>query len=73
VLLAPFTSVRATEESITWAREQLHEAQEEGLWDSMMRPIWNVLSRARFRRGDLGIGIVSMLEIGYMLKPVSKR
>jgi hypothetical protein len=73
VLLAHFTSARVTEETITLAREQLYEAQEEGLWDSMMRPIRNVLSRARFRLGDLGIGVVSMLEMGYMLKPALKR
>lgn len=72
-LLAHFTSTRVTEETITRAREQLYEAQEAGKWDSMMRPIRNVLSRARFRLGDLGIGVVSMLEIGYMLKPVPRR
>jgi hypothetical protein len=73
VLLAHFTSARVTEETITRAREQLYEAQEAGIWDSMMRPIRNVLSRARFRLGDLGIGVVSMLEMGYMLKPAPKR
>jgi hypothetical protein len=73
VLLAHFTSAKVTEESITRAREQLYVAQEAGIWDSMMRPIRNVLSRARFRLGDLSIGVVSMLEMGYMLKPVPKR
>lgn len=73
VLLAHFTSARVTQETITRAREQLYEAQEAGLWDSLMRPIRNVLSRARFRLSDLGIGVVSMLEIGYMLKPGPKR
>jgi hypothetical protein len=73
VLLAHFTSARVTEETIARAREQMYEAQEAGLWDSLMRPIRNVLSRARFRLGDLGIGVVSMLEIGYMLKPALKQ
>jgi hypothetical protein len=73
VLLAHFTSARVMEETITRAREQLYKAREAGLWDSIMRPIRNVLSRSRFRLGDLGISVVSLLEIGYMLKPVSKR
>jgi hypothetical protein len=73
VLLAHFTSARVTEETITRARVQLYEAQEAGIWEGLMRPIRNVLSRARFRLGDLGIGVVSMLEIGYVLKPVPKR
>lgn len=73
VLLAHFISARVTEETIARAREQLYEAQEAGIWDSLMRPIRNVLSRARFRLGDLGIGVVSMLEVGYILKPVPRR
>jgi len=73
VLLAHFTSARVTEETITRAREQLYEAQEAGLWDGMIRPIRNVLSRARSRLSNLGIGVVSMLVIGYMLKPLPRR
>jgi hypothetical protein len=70
VLLAHFTSTRVTEETITRAREQLYEAQDAGLRDNIMRPMRNVLSRTRFKLYDLGIGIVSMLELGYLLKPV---
>jgi hypothetical protein len=73
VLLAHFTSTKVTEKTIARARKQLHEAQEEGRWDSIMRPIRNVLSRVRFKLGDLDIGIVSMLEVGYILRPVAKR
>jgi hypothetical protein len=72
VLLAHFTSTRVTDETITRAWAQLYEAQETGIWESLMRPIRNVLTRARFRLGDLGIGVVSMFETGYMLKPVRR-
>src|SRR5207249_558085 len=49
MLLAHFTNARLTEKTIDQAREQLYEAQEAGVWDSTMRPIRNVLSRARLR------------------------
>lgn len=68
IMLASFTYGQVTETTIASAGERLHEAQFAGTWDYEMRPVRNILSRARFKLKDLGIDIRSILETGYMLK-----
>lgn len=57
-----------TDEAIAKANERLQEAKHAGVWDFEMRPVRNLLSRARFRlRDHLGLDIRSVVETGYML------
>ena len=51
----------------TQAREHVHEALEEGVWDQELRPLRNVMSRARFKLRHLGLDAVSLVETGYLL------
>jgi len=51
----------------------LHEAQVEGIWDQEMRPVRNVLSRARLKMRAFRIEISSILETGYILMMLSER
>jgi hypothetical protein len=68
VLLASFYG--STEEAaVARAYAQLEQAKEGGRWDSQMRPVRNVLSRARLRLNRLGITILSLFETGYTLMP----
>ena len=54
VLLASFYG--STEEAaIARAHAQLEQARQNGTWDSQLRPLRNVLSRARLRLNRLGI------------------
>jgi hypothetical protein len=62
-----------TETTVARCRELLEEAQEEGVWDQEMRPVRNVLSRARLKMHSFGIDIISVHETGYMLKRMSAR
>ena len=72
VLLASFNSPNATELAIARSRQRLHEAQRLGMWDQEMRPVRNVLSRARLKMHSFGLDIFSILETGYVLMPKSK-
>ena len=56
-----------SEQRIDQARDHLHEALEEGVWDQELRALRNVLSRARFKLRHLGLDAVSLLETGYLL------
>ncbi len=67
VLLASFNSGNTSEASIERFRLRLQEAQFAGVWDYEMRPVRNILSRARFKLRDFGIEISSILETGYIL------
>jgi hypothetical protein len=70
VMLAHFHYYTAvTEQKIERMREHLSEAQEEGTWDVLMRPVRNVLSRVRSKLRSFGIAIVPLLETGYLLQP----
>ena len=72
VLLAHFTYTTPTERQVERIRQQLYAARDEGSWDLVMRPARNALSRVRFKLRPFGIGIVSLLELGYILLPLRK-
>jgi hypothetical protein len=63
----------ATEEGIAQAKELLEDALDEGVWDSVMRPVRNVLSRTRLKTHTLGITILSIIETGYSLGKYRRR
>ncbi|GER90098.1 hypothetical protein KDW_42600 [Dictyobacter vulcani] len=67
VLLASFNSGRVNDTAVARSRKRLQEAQEAGVWDQEMRPVRNVLSRARLKTRSFGIEISSILETGYIL------
>ena len=67
VLLASFNCGNTDQATIDRYRLRLQEAQFAGVWDYEMRPVRNILSRARFKLRDLGIEISSILETGYLL------
>lgn len=73
VLLASFNNGMVNETTIERARRRLHEAQIEGIWDQEMRPVRNVLSRARLKMRSFRIEISSILETGYVLMVLSER
>jgi hypothetical protein len=66
VLWASFHS-NASEKAITHARRRLLQAREDGYWDEEMRPLRNMLSRARLKLQEMGLDIVSPFETGYLL------
>lgn len=67
IMFANFYNGTVTEHTVARARERLREAVEYGTWDHEMRPVRNVLSRARFKLRDFGMDVLSILETGYML------
>lgn len=67
VLLASFNSGNTDEATVARFRLRLQEAQFAGVWDYEMRPVRNILSRARFKLREIGIEISSILETGYIL------
>jgi len=67
VLLASFNNGTTSELAVERARLRLQEAQYAGVWDYEMRPVRNILSRARFKLRDFRIEISSILETGYIL------
>ena len=73
VLLASFQYGNVTEATVERCRQHLQEAQEEGIWDQEMRPMRNVLSRARLKLRSLGIEISTIVETGYILMYVPDR
>ncbi|MGH2496575.1 MAG: hypothetical protein ACRDIV_17895 [Ktedonobacteraceae bacterium] len=73
VMLASFDHRLITDATIERCRRRLQEAQEEGVWDSAMRPVRNVLSRTRLKMRNVGIEIASILEIGYCLMALPTR
>ena len=72
-LLASYSHGKVTETTVARCRELLEEAQEEGIWDQEMRPVRNVLSRARLKMHSFSIDIISVHETGYMLKRMPAR
>lgn len=73
VLLASFNNGNVNEVTIERSRIRLHEAQLEGIWDQEMRPVRNVLSRARLKMRAFRIDISSILETGYVLMVLPER
>jgi hypothetical protein len=73
VLLASFYNGNTNETTIERSRNRLYEAQLEGIWDQEMRPVRNVLSRARLKMRAFRIEISSILETGYVLMRLSER
>lgn len=72
-LLASFQYGSVTETTIARCHEHLQEAQEEGIWDQEMRPMRNVLSRARLKLRTFGIEISTIVETGYILMYLPQR
>jgi len=72
-LLASFQYGNVTEATVERCREHLQEAQEEGIWDQEMRPMRNVLSRARLKLRTFGIEISTIVETGYILMYLPQR
>ncbi len=70
VLWASFNGGQVTDTAVDRARKRLQEAQFAGVWDYEMRPVRNILSRARFKLRAFGIDVRSIIETGYMLKPL---
>lgn len=66
VLWASFQG-STSEKAIARARTSLQQAREEGYWDEEMRPLRNMLSRARLKLQEMGPGIVSLFETGSLL------
>ena len=73
VLLAGFYHGNTNEKTVERSRNRLYEAQIEGIWDQEMRPVRNVLSRARLKMRAFNIEISSILETGYVLMKLSER
>lgn len=67
VMFANFYNGTVTEKTVSRARQRLQEALDYGTWDHEMRPVRNVLSRARLKLKDFGLDVLSILETGYML------
>lgn len=70
VMQASFITGRTTEMEVERFRQRLQEAQFAGVWDYEMRPVRNVLSRVRFKLRAFGLDVRSILETGYLLKPL---
>ncbi len=61
------------EQRIDQAREHIHEALEAGVWEQELRPLRNVMSRARIKLRHLGLDAVNLLETGYLLMANTRR
>jgi hypothetical protein len=66
-MFANFYNCSVSENTVARARQRLQEALDYGTWDHEMRPVRNVLSRARLKLKSFGIDVLSILETGYML------
>ena len=72
-LLASFAHRQVSEATVERCRTKLHEAQQEGVWDHVMRPVRNVLSRTRLKLHVFDLEICSILETGYCLMVLPER
>jgi hypothetical protein len=59
--------------TLAYQQEQLAQADEAGWMDELMRPIRNILSRARIKMRLFDLEITSMTGLGYTLTPYSAR
>ncbi len=62
-----------TGKSLEKCRERVLWGLQEGEVDVVMRPVRNLLGRARLKLRPFGIDIRSMLQTGYMLTPLRQR
>ncbi len=62
-----------TGKSLEKCRERVVWGLEEGEVDAVMRPVRNLLGRARMKLRPFGIDIRSMIQTGYMLIPLRKK
>lgn len=69
---ASFTTGRITEETLARARLRLQEAHFAGVRDYEMKPLRNVLSRVRLKLRRFHIEVRSIIEVGYLLKPLAR-
>jgi hypothetical protein len=69
---ASFYTGQTTTEAIDRARLRLQEAQFANVWDHEVKPIRNILSRVRFKLRSFSIDIRSIMETGYLLKPLAR-
>lgn len=70
--MASLSGRRTTEATIARWRQRLQEADSLGIWDQVLRPARNTMSRVRLKINDIGIDITSIVETGYMLTPIKK-
>ena len=72
VLHAAFNKACITEENIVEAQEILNSATESKKWDAEVRPLRNVLSRARLKiQAAFHLDVYSIFETGYLLHATS--
>lgn len=67
LLLASFNTGTTSDKEVERAHKRLQQALDAGIWDQEMRPVRNVLSRARLKFRAFGLEIMSIIETGYML------
>ncbi len=70
VMYAHFYNGTVTEMEIARVRRHLRNAMERGTWEQEMKPVRNVLSRVRGKLQHFGLTISSILETGYIVRPV---
>ncbi|MBA2284217.1 MAG: hypothetical protein H0W02_01910 [Ktedonobacteraceae bacterium] len=78
VLLACYqygATKQVTEPRVAACRQRLHRLLDhgDGSFEHEMRPIRNIISRVRLKLHGLGIDVTSMLETGYLLRPLRRR
>lgn len=73
VLLASFQYNKTDDDTVAICREYIMKAAEDGCYDMSLRPLRNVLSRARLKinRFEL-VKIISVMETGYMISPIRR-
>lgn len=71
-LVTSFNGAHLTEATIEYHRKRLQEIQKVGAWEQELRPLRNALSRTRLKLRLFDIEISSILETGYILRPVAR-
>lgn len=69
---ASFYTGQMTDEATGRARLRLQEARFAGVWDHEMKPLRNTLSRVRLKLRHFQIEVRSIIEVGYLLKPLER-
>ena len=72
-LMASFYTGQITDADLERYRQRLQEARFAEVRDYEVRPVRNILSRARLRLRKFGIEVCSILKTGYMLKPAEEK
>jgi hypothetical protein len=73
VLYASLTYHNVTDERVSQCRNLLHDADAAGILSDQMKPVRNILSRTRLKLEELGIGIASIMDTGYILMEPKKQ